>query len=68
MDNPFFFLKCPFLNKMCTIPPQNWDESWYWLLKEQHELKLMKYIFTTHFGAFSSNVVFGPKNMNVDDV
>ncbi len=52
---------------MCIIPSQNW--RWYlnWWLKEQKQLKLEKYIFTTHL-AHGSNVFLALKFMNFDDV
>jgi hypothetical protein len=37
-------------------------------LKAQHNLKLVKFMFSTHFGAFSSKVFLALKIMNFENV
>jgi hypothetical protein len=36
--------------------------------KTNHKLKLMKFMFTTHFDIFSSNMFLALKIMNFEDV
>lgn len=62
-----FFFKC-FKEKMCIIHFQNWRGLYYWWLKEKNELKLVKFMLTTYFSAFSSNLLLALKIMNFEDV
>jgi hypothetical protein len=54
-------------NKNVHYSFQNWRGLYYCWLKEKNELKLVKFMFTTYFSAFSSNLLLALKIMNFED-
>jgi hypothetical protein len=57
----FYVIKCPLF--LCKI-----EEELILVMNEKKEIKLVKFIFTTHLSAFGSNMFLALKIMNFENV